>query len=40
MGCTKAMLRGKFITIQAFLKEEENHLLPPKSLRKRRTNKS
>ena len=41
----KAVLRGKFIAIQAFLKKEEksqidNLNLPPKGIRKRRANKT
>ena len=42
---TKAVLTGKFIPIQAFLKKEEksqidNLNLPPKGIRKRRANKT
>ena len=39
----KAVLRGKFIAIQAFLKKEERSKIdnpPPKRIRKRRTKKS
>ena len=39
----KAVLRGKFIPIQAYLKKEEKSQIdnpPPKWIRKRRTNES
>ena len=37
MGCSKAVLRGKFIVIQAFLRKirKVSNNLPPKRIRKR-----